>query len=426
VLAAEVDEIRGRLDAFVAEVFASLTRKDQRAKGGLYLQGLMLEGRRKSMQPMGERLGIDHQQLQQFVSSSPWAVEPVRRVLANKAIGLIEPAAWVIDDTGFVKDGPASPGVARQYSGTVGKVANVQVAVSLHAVSDQASCPLDWRLFLPESWDDQKTTPEQTEQDAQQIRERRARARIPDTQRHKPKWEHALDMLDELATWGHRPPVVAADAGYGEASPFRTGLTERGIPYVVAVKATTSVHPGDAAFETPPYSGMGRPPVPGYRDAPVQVQALVTSLTAIDPQALQVVSWRTGTRQRRDNPRGLMSSRFVATRVRPANRTIPKNSDGTLPECWLLAEWPAGAEKPSDYWLSTLPETTDLAILVRLAKIRWRIEHDYRELKHGLGLDHFEGRTWLGWHHHATLVSAAHLFTTTLRLTPDPKANGAT
>lgn len=423
MLAEEVDEIRGRLDAFVGEVFASLSRKDQRAKGCSYLQGLMLEGRRKSMQPMGERLGVDHQQLQQFVSSSPWAVEPVRRVLAGKAIELIEPAAWVVDDTGFVKDGTASPGVARQYSGTVGKVANVQVAVSLHAVSDQASCPLNWRLFLPESWDDQKQTPQQ---DAQQVRQRRARARIPDTQRHKAKWEQVLEMLDELATWGHRPPVVVADAGYGESSPFRTGLSTRGIPYVVAVKATTSVHPGDAAFGTPPYSGRGRPPVPGYLRAPVQVQALVTSLAEADPQALQVVSWRTGSRRRRGNPRGLMSSRFLATRVRPANRTIPTDPDGTLPECWLLAEWPPDTEKPSDYWLSTLPETTTMASLVRLAKIRWRIEHDYRELKHGLGLDHFEGRTWLGWHHHATLVSAAHLFTTTLRLTTDPKSNGAT
>lgn len=410
----------------MGEVFASLSRKDQRAKSGLYLQGLMLEGRRKSMQPMGERLGVDHQQLQQFVSSSPWAVEPVRRVLADKAIELIEPAAWVIDDTGFVKDGLFSPGVARQYSGTVGKVANVQVAVSVHVVSDQASCPVDWRLFLPESWDDQKASTGQTEQDAHATRERRTRARIPDDQRHKAKWVQALEMLDELEAWGHRPPVVAADAGYGESSSFRTALTTRGIPYVVAVKATTSVHRGDATFGTVPYSGRGRPPVPGYLDAPVQVQALVTSLAATDPQALQVVSWRTGTRRRRDNPRGLMSSRFIATRVRPANRTIPKEPDGTLPECWLIAEWPTDAQKPTDYWLSTLPDTTELATLVRLAKIRWRIEHDYRELKHGLGLDHFEGRTWLGWHHHATLVSAAHLFTTTLRLTTDPKAHGAT
>ena len=148
-----VAQIRTELDEFVEEVFASLPRADQRGKGGLYLQGLMLDGRRKSMQPMGDRLGVDYQQLQQFVSSSPWPVEPVRRVLVRKAVGLIEPEAWVVDDTGFKKDGPASPGVARQYSGTLGKIGNVQIGVSVHAATDAASCPLDWRLFLPEAWD---------------------------------------------------------------------------------------------------------------------------------------------------------------------------------------------------------------------------------------------------------------------------------
>lgn len=194
----EIEWVRGELESFVAEVFASLSRKDQRAKGGLYLRGLMLEGRRKSMQPMGERLGIDYQQLQQFVSSSPWAVEPVRRRLAAKAIGLVQPQAWVIDDTGFPKDGPASPGVARQYSGSLGKVANCQIGVSVHAATDAASCPLGWRLFLPESWDDVCA---ETNEDAEHAAARRAKAAIPDTVRHRPKWELALEMLDELACW---------------------------------------------------------------------------------------------------------------------------------------------------------------------------------------------------------------------------------
>ncbi|WP_366088336.1 transposase [uncultured Corynebacterium sp.] len=152
------------LQDFVAEVFASLVRKDQRATSSYYLQGLMLEGRRKSMQPMAQRLGIDHQRLQQFVSTSPWPVEPVRKILATKAINLITPDAWVIDDTGFIKDGSASPGVARQYSGTLGKVGNVQIGVSVHAVTDAASCPLNWRLFLPASWDE--TTAVLEERDA--------------------------------------------------------------------------------------------------------------------------------------------------------------------------------------------------------------------------------------------------------------------
>jgi SRSO17 transposase len=410
----EIETARGELESFVQDVFASLSRKDQRAKGGLYLQGVMLKGRRKSMQPMGDRLGVDYQQLQQFVSSSPWPVEPVCRRLAARAVTLVQPQAWVIDDTGFPKDGPASPGVARQYSGSLGKVGNVQIGVSVHAVTDAASCPLDWRLFVPESWDD---TCAETNEDAEQAAARRARAQIPDTVRHRPKWEQALEMLDELASWGLGPPLVCADAGYGDNGAFRTSLTERGLGYVVQVKSSTSVHDADAAFEFPGYSGRGRPPVrASYRTAAVQAKDLVTGL---DPEAFQDVSWRQGSR-------GTMTGRFTALRVRPANRNLPRSPDGSLPACWLLAEWPAGADEPTDYWLSTLPETTPIAELVRLGKIRWRIEHDYRELKHGLGLDHFEGRTWAGWHHHTTLVTAAHLFITLQRLAADPKATGAT
>lgn len=416
----ELTQVRRELDDFVAEVFASLPRTDQRGKGSLYVQGLMLDGRRKSMQPMGERLGVDYQQLQQFVSSSPWAVEPVRRVLASRATGLVGPEAWVVDDTGFTKDGPASPGVARQYSGTLGKVGNCQIAVSVHAATDAASCPLNWRLYLPEAWDD---TLAATNEAADIAAARRDKARIPDTARHRPKWELALEMIDELAVWGHAPPLLAADAGYGECTGFRLGLTDRAIPYVVAVKSSTSAHPGQAVPELAEYTGRGpRPRTPKYQQDPSQVKDLVTDLPA---DAFTEVTWRQGTKAGPGNPEALMASRFTALRVRPANRTIPRAADGTLPVEWLLAEWPDGADGPTDYWLSTLPEDTPLAELVRMAKMRWRIEHDYRELKHGLGLDHFEGRSWLGWHHHATLVTAAHLFITTLRLAADPKAHGA-
>ncbi|WP_425545965.1 IS701 family transposase, partial [Agromyces neolithicus] len=414
----EIAGVRDLLDEFVQDVFGSLPRKDQRGKGGLYLQGLMLDGRRKSMQPMGDRLGIDYQQLQQFVSSSPWPVEPVRRVLARKAIGLIEPEAWVIDDTGFKKDGPASPGVARQYSGTLGKIGNVQIGVSLHAATDAASCPLDWRLFLPEAWDD---TCQDTPDGAEAASARRAKAQIPDTVRHRTKWELALEMLDELATWGYRPPLICADAGYGEVTPFRLGLTEWEIPYVVAVKSTTSAYPDTATPGLPDYTGRGpRPRTVRYQQAPSSVKDLAGAR-----EAFTEITWRHGTRTGPGNPTAQMVSQFAAVRVRPANRNVPRATDGTLPLEWLIAEWPAGAAEPTDYWMSTLPEDTPLPELVRLAKIRWRIEHDYRELKQGLGLAHFEGRTWLGWHHHTTLVTAAHLFVTTLRLTADPKAHGA-
>lgn len=409
----EVVKLRSQLDTFVGDVFASLKRRDQRDKGGLYLRGLMIEGRRKSMQPMGDRLGIDYQQLQQFVSTSPWKVEPVRRQIAEKAVEAIGPEAWVVDDTGFPKDGPASPGVARQYSGSLGKVGNVQIGVSVHAVTDHASCPLDWRLFLPEKWDE---TFAATNEEAEQITIKRAKTGIPETVRHRPKWELALEMIDELTVWGHTPAVMVGDAGYGEIGGFRTGLTNRGIDYVVQVKASTSVHDAEAIFEQPPPTGKkGRPAKASYQSAPVQAKDYAAELPA---EVFTEVSWRQGSK-------GLMSSRFAATRVRPANRNLPKNPDGSLPECWLLVEWPKDADQPTDYWLSTLPADTPIAELVRLGKIRWRIEHDYRELKHGLGLDHFEGRTWAGWHHHVTLVTAAHLFITIQRLSADPKAHGA-
>src|SRR3954469_16020175 len=228
----ELAAVRGRLEEFAAEMFAPLARRDQRDKGVTYVRGLLLDGRRKSMQPMAARLGVDEQGLQQFISSSTWAVEPVRERLARRAIEVIEPAAWVVDDTGFAKDGLASPGVARQYSGTLGKVGNCQIGVSVCAVTDAASCPLSWRLFLPASWDDAgAATPEA----AAMIAARRARAGIPDSTRHHAKWRLALEMLDELAGWGLTPPVVVADAGYGNNADFRAGITARGACYIVQV-----------------------------------------------------------------------------------------------------------------------------------------------------------------------------------------------
>lgn len=195
----ELTETNAELEAFVDDGFASLPRSDQRAKGNLYLRGLMLDGRRKSMQPMGTRLGIDYQQLQQFVSSSPWKVEPVRRVLVRRALQLIGPDAWVVDDTGFKKDGAFSPCVARQYSGTLGKIGNCQIGVSIHAATDQASCPLDWRLDVPQLWDDSCAD---TNEEAETIVACRAKAQLPGTQRHRTKWAMALEMIDELAAWG--------------------------------------------------------------------------------------------------------------------------------------------------------------------------------------------------------------------------------
>ncbi|MDZ7884370.1 MAG: IS701 family transposase [Mycobacterium sp.] len=415
----ELAGVADRLDVFIAEVFSSLKRSDQRAKAGLYARGLMLDGRRKSMQPMAERLRVDHQQLQQFVTTSPWDVVPVRKALSRKACALIQPLGWVVDDTGFAKDGPHSPCVTRQYSGTLGRVDNCQVAVSVHAATDDASAPLDWRLFMPQSWDvEHAEDPEERARIATRCR----RAAIPADEHHRRKWKLALEMIDELIDWGRTPPPVIADAGYGDATEFRLELTERNIAYVVAVKAATTAHPGAAKPVTGRRTGS-RGPLPGtphYPDPPVSLKEL--ALTA-GRRAAKPVTWREGTKTGPQNPTAAMTSRFVTLRIRPANRNIPRDDDGTLPECWLIAQWPTEEAEPTDYWLSTLPADTPAAELVGLAKMRWRIEHDYRELKTGLGLDHFEGRSWLGWHHHATLVTAAHLFITTLRLTT-PKAGG--
>jgi SRSO17 transposase len=405
----ELAAVRGRLEEFAAEMFAPLVRRDQRDKGATYVRGLLLDGRRKSMQPMAERLGVDEQGLQQFVTSSTWAVEPVRERLARRAIEVIAPDAWVVDDTGFPKDGSASPGVARQYSGTLGKVGNCQIGVSVCAVTDAASCPLSWRLFLPARWDDaEATTPEA----AAAIRARRARAGVPDDARHREKWRLAVDLLDELAGWQLAPPVVVSDAGYGDNAEFRDGLTARGWAYVAQVSGDLTAHAEGAAPEARPYSGRGRRPLPRYRTPPVGLREHVL---AAGRAAVRQVTWRKGSR-------GPMTSHFVVLRVRPAGRraTARLAADGSLPAVWLLAEWPPEEPEPTDYWLSTLPEDTPLGELVRLAKIRWRIEHDYRELKTGLGLDHFEGRTFAGWHRHVTLVTAAQLFITLLR--SDPKA----
>jgi SRSO17 transposase len=407
----ELAAVRGRLEEFAAEMFAPLARRDQRDKGATYVRGLLLDGRRKSMQPMAERLGVDHQGLQQFVSSSTWAVEPVRERLARRAVEVIAPQAWVVDDTGFPKDGLASPGVARQYSGTLGKVGNCQIGVSISAVTDTASCPLSWRLFLPERWDDAcAATPEA----AAAVRDRRVRAAIPDSVRHREKWRLALDMLDELAGWGLAPPVVVADAGYGDIAAFRDGLTTRGRAWVVQVQGVLSAHAESAAPALVPTSGRGRPSQPRYRSKPI---ALREHVLAAGRDAAALLTWRGGSR-------GPLTSHFVLLRVRPAghHQAARRAADGSLPAVWLLAEWPPEAAEPTDYWLSSLPEDTSPAELVRLAKIRWRIEHDYRELKTALGLDHFEGRTFTGWHRHVTLVTAAQLFITVLRTSPKAAA----
>jgi SRSO17 transposase len=406
IAAAELAAVRGRLEAFAEDIFESLPRADQRARGECYLRGLMLEGRRKSVEPMAARLGgeVHYQALHHFVGASPWDWRPVRRRLAERLVGALDPTAWVVDDTGFPKDGDCSVGVQRQYSGTLGKTANCQLGVSVNAVTEQASCPLDWRLFLPESWDDDTR--------------RRAACRVPEGVRHRPKWQLVLDMVDELGQWGLVPPVLVGDGGYGDTGEFRQGLDDREISYVVQVKGDTSAYPEQVRPERLPYRGRGQPSKPRYRQPRISVKQLV--LAAGQSAGVDLI-WRRASK-------GLQRSRFVALRIRPAGvsprRRAMAAADRELPVRWLLAEWPAGQADPTRYWLSNLPETTPIVELVRLGKLRWRIEHDYRELKGALGLDHYEGRSFGGWHHHVTLVSVAHGFLTLERLRrPRPAAS---
>ena len=298
----EIAEVRPRLLDFATGMLGGLPRKDQRAAGELYVRGLLTDGRRKSMQPMAARLGVDHQRLQQFITSSTWDYAAVRRNVARWFAGHQPVEALVIDDTGFGKDGTASPCVARQYSGTLGKVANCQIGVSVHLVNERASCAADWRLFCPQSWDDAKLDDPVA---AARARRRRERAGIPGQVRHTEKWRLALEMtgemtgpggwgvLEEITSAGGARPVVVADAGYGDNTTFRLELEARGWRYVVAVKGTTSARPHGAVPGTLAYGGMGRPSVPRSRARPLSLRQLCGCRLFIRAgQAACRYSWR--------------------------------------------------------------------------------------------------------------------------------------
>jgi len=362
-----------------------------------YCTGLLLPGERKSVEPMAARLAPDnvrrtHQSLHHLVAAAPWSDEAVLESVRGRVLTAMKPngplRAWIVDDTGLLKKGRHSVGVARQYCGQVGKQENCQVAVSLSVASDHVSLPIAWRLYLPESWTKDP--------------ERREAAGVPPEIGFQTKPAIALDQIRRAVEQGISLAPVLADSAYGNDSQFREGLTALHLLYAVGVHENMTVwRPGETPRPKRRQPARGCPPKCLHRDAehrPVTVKGLALGLSE---QAWKSVTWREGTRQK-------LKSRFAVVRVRPAHRDHLRSAP--YPEEWLLIEWPKGESEPAKYWLSTLPPKTRLTALVRLAKHRWIIERDYEELKQELGLGHYEGRGWRGFHHHATLCIAAYGF----------------
>jgi len=389
-----------RLEVFGSLVLAgAMNRPVQRRNGGVYLRGLIEQGPRKSLEPMVQRLGgdADYQSLQQFLADSPWDPAAVVRAVAERVVPAIDVQAWVLDDTGFPKDGKKSPGVKRQYSGTLGKIGNCQIGVSVHAVGAKGTVALGWGLYLPREWCDDP--------------ERRRTAKIPVEVQFKTKPELGVELIERAADWEIAPAPVLGDAAYGDKTELRARLDGAGREYVLAVSADSTVFAPQTTFAVPEQrnSGSGRQttrPRPDQRP-----QAIGALIAGLDGGQFQTVTFRDGPD---DEP---MSSRFCFLRVRAGNDW--ENAKVAPREEWLIAEWPDGHQQPSDYWLSNLPADTEPEQLARLARLRWKIELDYKQLKGELGLDHYEGRSWLGWYHHTALVTAAHGFMTLERQHPN-------
>jgi len=396
-----------RFAAYVDQLAGVLGHHDRHEPLRAYITGLCLPGERKSVEPMAARVDprhvrARHQSMHHFVADAPWDAAAVLRVARDWVLAPMvrhgPVAAWIVDDTGFPKKGQHSVGVARQYCGVLGKQDNCQVAVSVSVANEAVSLPVAYQLYLPESWASDRA--------------RRRRAGVPDDLPFQPKWQIALEQIRIVQAEGVPPAPVLADAGYGDTTAFREALTTAGLTYVVGVKKeTTAWPPGEAPRPPKRWKGHGRPPTLVRRTATHTPQSLKQLAVALPPPAWRTVTWRDGTH-------GPMRSRFARLRVRPAHR----DEERTAPRAaeWLLIEWPRGAAEPTTYWLSTLPATTPLAALVRLAKLRWRIERDYQELKDELGLDHFEGRGWRGFHHHGALCIAAYAFLAAERASLSP------
>jgi SRSO17 transposase len=391
-------EVRERLIAFVDDVACGLPHPRQRENALLYVRGLVEQGGRKSLQPTLFRLeetAARYESMQQFLADSPWDPGLLVRACAERLAPQIGVSAWIVDDTGIVKDGRHSPGVKRQYSGTLGKIGSCQLTVSVHAVGERGTLPLGWSLYLPEEWCGDLP--------------RRRKAKIPDEVSFRPKPELAGELCTEAAGWAVPLAPILADSAYGDHSRFRGGLHSQRLEYVCAVSCQLSVYGPETSFSVPPRIGpVGRARTVARPDRkPESVRALAERLPAS--------AWRT-LPCRATPASGDVSSRFAFVRVVATNPVRNRHEQPRWE--WLIIEWPEAAEAPSDYWLSNLGEDESVERLARLARLRWSVELDYRQLKGELGLDHYEGRSYLGFHHHTALVTCAHAFLTEERLRP--------
>ena len=398
-----------RFAAYIEGLATAAGHEDRHAPLKDYCKGLLLPGERKSIEPMAARLNPSNvqatrQSLHHLVAKAPWSDQTLLDRVREQALPAMqkqgEIVAWIVDDTGFPKKGKHSVGVTRQYCGQVGKQENCRVAVSLSVATWTSSLPVAYRLYLPKDWAEDT--------------ERREKAEVPEDVEFQTKPEIALNQIRAAVEADVPRGVVLADAAYGINTEFRDALTELKLQYVVGVQSSLTVwEPGTQPLPPQPRGKRGRPPRFLQRTAehqPVSVKQLAANLPS---SAFQQVTWREGTDRK-------LQSRFAAVRVRPAHRDYEKAEPHA--EHWLLIEWPRSESEPTKYWISTLPPATSLKALAKIAKQRWSIERDYQELKQELGLGHFEGRNWRGFHHHATLCLAAYGFLVAERSRFSPSA----
>ena len=391
-----------RFAAYVSGLGSVIGHADRTGPLRDYCTGLILPGERKSVEPMAARTApartaAQHQSLLHFVGVASWSDEKVLAKVREMVLPAMTKAgpieAWIIDDTSFPKQGKHSVGVHHQYCGQLGKQANCQVTVSLSIANHAASLPVAWRLYLPQDW---------TKDCA-----RRKKAGVPKEIKFKTKPEIALEQIRWACEAGLPRGVALMDVAYGNDSRLRAGMTELGVAYVAGILPNTLMwRSGTGPRQTgKPLNNTGR------RDQPDLISAKQVML-GLPKRAWHTVRWREGSAD-------WLSSRFARVRVRVGHNKL---DPAQLVEEWLLIEWPEGEAEPSKYWLSTLPANISFRRLVDLAKMRWRIERDYQELKQEVGLGHYEGRGWRGFHHHATLCIAAYGFLIAEQATIPPSA----